>query len=64
MLAKSLKDQIVAQVAAKSPCRGGGPAMRGGALRLVSAPVKDCNALQAVIRYLVSGGKHELRLRW
>ncbi|ATX67062.1 hypothetical protein BG454_15570 [Roseinatronobacter bogoriensis subsp. barguzinensis] len=30
MLAKSLKDQIVALGAAKSPCRGGGPAMRGG----------------------------------
>ena len=38
MLAKSAQDQIVALASAQSLCRGGGPAMRGGALRLVSAP--------------------------
>ncbi|ATX64968.1 hypothetical protein BG454_03240 [Roseinatronobacter bogoriensis subsp. barguzinensis] len=44
MLAKSAQDQIFTLVAAKSPCRGGGPAMRGGALRLDSAPLKARSA--------------------
>ncbi|ATX64903.1 hypothetical protein LY39_02377 [Roseinatronobacter bogoriensis subsp. barguzinensis] len=30
MLAKPLRDQIVVLGAAQSPCRAGGPAMRGG----------------------------------
>ena len=60
MLAEPLKDQIVAPGVAKSPCRGGGPAMRGGALRLDSAPVKVRNARQAVIGYLMSGGAHQV----
>ena len=37
MLAKSAKDQIFALGAAKSPCRGCGPAMRGGPAALCSA---------------------------